>query len=159
MTRTVVRPRRCCHEALGDACLGVGVDRARGLDEHEHLGVAHERAGEGHPLALAAGQGAAALLEHAVQAVLDRLEDVEGARDVDPREALLVARPAEGLAQGPAEQVRLGLGHDDAGAHGGDGQVVEGRSPQRTPCRPGRGAAQAVRDDRGLLRRARSRGP
>ena len=52
--------------------------------------------------------------------------------------ALLVAGPAQGLAHRPAEQVRVGLGHDDARAHGIHRQVVEGTAPQRTPCRPGR---------------------
>ena len=131
------------HQPLGDPRLGVGVDRARRLDEHEHLGVAQQGAGQGDPLALPTRQCPAALLELAVHPVLERVEGVGGAGDPHGGVALLVARPAQGLAHRPAEQVRVGLGHHDARAHGIHRQVVEG---DRTPAHAvpaGPGAARA----------------
>ena len=99
MTTTVVRPLRCCGEPPGDAGLGVGVDGARRLDEDEHVGVAQQRPGEGEPLALAAGERAAALLELAVEAAVDRGEGIVGVGDVEGGEPGVVVGPAELSAQ------------------------------------------------------------
>ena len=52
----------------GDAGLGVGVDRARRLDEHEDLGVGEQRSGQDEALPLAARERAAALLDVARRA-------------------------------------------------------------------------------------------
>ena len=92
---TVVRPARCVAEAGGDPGLGVGVDGRGGLDEDEHLRVGGEGAHEHEPLALATGQAAAALLELALPAAGQRVEDVVGRRGVEGPLGLLAAQPAE----------------------------------------------------------------
>ena len=66
---TVVRPARCAAQPRGDPRLGVGVDRRGRLDQHQDLGVGGERAGQHQPLPLAAGERAAALGDHGVEAV------------------------------------------------------------------------------------------
>ena len=60
-----------------DRGLGLVVDGAGGLVEDEHGGVAQQRAGQGEPLALAAGEGDAALADPGVEAVGQRLDEVE----------------------------------------------------------------------------------
>ena len=69
-------------EALGDAGLGVGVDGARRVDEDEDLGVAQQRPDQREPLALAAGERAAPLLELAVEPAVDRVDGVGRVRGV-----------------------------------------------------------------------------
>ena len=66
-----------------DATLGVGVDRRGRLDEDEELGVGEERARQGQPLALAAREAATALFDEGVEAVVEGLEDVDGARRLE----------------------------------------------------------------------------
>lgn len=68
-------------EAPGDAGLGVRVDGARRLDEHEGVRLGQEGARQGEPLALAAGEGPAPLLDLVVETAGQRLEHVVAARD------------------------------------------------------------------------------
>src|SRR6478609_4082385 len=94
----------------GDPRLGVGVDRAGRLDQDERAGPGEQRAGQGQPLALAAGERAAALLDLAVQAVGQRLEHVLAAGHGQRREdRVVVVAPArvELVAQGAGEQARV----------------------------------------------------
>ena len=66
---SVVRPAaRRLHRLLHRA-LALGVERAGRLVEEEHRGVAQDGAGDGQPLALAAGQHHAALADVGVVAL------------------------------------------------------------------------------------------
>ena len=58
-------------EAGDDARLGVRVDGARRLDEQQNLGIQQQGASQDEALALAAGEGPAAFLDLAVEAVGD----------------------------------------------------------------------------------------
>ena len=115
-----------------DPGLGVRVDRGGRLDQHQDLGVAGQRAGQHQPLPLAAGERPAALGDHGVEAVGQRLEDVvgrgglEGARHVARR--LLSQHGGE-----PArEQGGAGVGDHDPAAYVGAAQPVSGTPPRVT---------------------------
>ena len=66
-------------QPLGDEQLGVRVDRAGRLDQHQDLGVGEQRAGQREPLALTAGEAAAGLVDRCVETLGQRVEDVLGA--------------------------------------------------------------------------------
>ena len=68
-TTTVVTPGAEAVQLAGDAGLGVGVDGARRLDEHEDLGVREQRPGEHEPLPLPARERAAPLVDDLVEAL------------------------------------------------------------------------------------------
>ena len=84
-----------------DPRLGVRVDRARRLDEDEHLGVREQRAREDEPLPLAARERAAALVDGRVEPVGERVEHVLGVRDRDrlADRAVVRARAPTGRAR------------------------------------------------------------
>ena len=91
----------------GDPGLGVGVDRAGRLDQHQDLGVGGERAGQHQPLPLAAGEGPAPLGDLGVQALGQRLEDVLGRRGVERRlDARRAADDVEPVGEPAGEQRR-----------------------------------------------------
>ena len=76
-----------------------------------------ERAGEHHPLALAAGQAAAALVEHALPAAGQRVVDVLGVGDPDRLLGLLAGQHAvrvDGVLQGAGEELAAGVADHDA---------------------------------------------
>ena len=77
------------------------VDGTRGLDEDQRLGVREQRAGQREALPLAAGERPAALLDLAVQAVGERLEDVLAAGD---REGAQDRGVVVAAATGPARR-------------------------------------------------------
>ena len=64
----VVRPRRSLVERRLDRALGLVVQRAGRLVEHQHPRVAQQRAGDRQPLLLAAGEPVAAGADHGVVA-------------------------------------------------------------------------------------------
>jgi hypothetical protein len=71
-------PGAVAAEPRRDPGLGVRVDRGGGLDQHQDLRVRGQRADQDQTLPLPAGEGAAALGHHRVQAVGQCLEDVVG---------------------------------------------------------------------------------
>ena len=66
---SVVRPRIRLRERLLHQPLGLGVERRGGLVQDQDRRVLQDRAGDRDPLALAAGEPAAALADHGVVAV------------------------------------------------------------------------------------------
>lgn len=70
-----------------DALLGLAVDLAERLVEDEDRRVAEDRAGQGDPLRLAAGEGAAGGAEDGVVAVGERVDEL-----VDERAATSARR-------------------------------------------------------------------
>ena len=82
----VVRPRADLVEGGLDGALGLVVQRAGGLVEHQDRRVAQQRAGDREPLLLATGEPVAAGADDGVVAVGQRRDQV-----VDP------GRPAGGL--------------------------------------------------------------
>ena len=70
-------------QALRDATLGVGVDRGGRLDEHEEVRVHEEHPHEREALALSAREAPTTLLDLGVEAVLQGVKDVLGARELD----------------------------------------------------------------------------
>src|SRR6476661_5851165 len=112
------RPRVC---SLTEAMSATGSDRvddgARRLDEHERVGPGEERAGQGEALALAAGEGPAALLDLVVEPAGQRLEHVVAARDregLEDRGVVVVAPRVELGAQGAGEEPYVGLRGSEA---------------------------------------------
>ncbi len=103
-------------ERLADGALGLHVERARGLVEHEHRRVAQDGAGDRDPLALAAGEAEAALADDGVVALgqrRDRVVDLGGARRLlDLLVGRIRPREAQVLAHRGVEEV--GLLRDDA---------------------------------------------
>ncbi len=65
-----------------DQLLGAGVDRRRGVVEHEHAGVGEHGTSDGDALALATGEGEAALADDGVVGVGERLDEDRGTRDL-----------------------------------------------------------------------------
>ena len=98
--------QRLLHRALG-----LGVQRARRLVEHQHRRVAQHRAGDRDALLLAAGEAVAALADDGVVAVGqrgDQLVDLRGARGgLDLGVGGLRAGEAQVLADRGVEQVGL----------------------------------------------------
>ena len=81
----VVRPSARLVERLLHGALGLGVQRAGGLVEHQHRRVAQDRARDRDALLLAAGEAVAALADERVVAVgqrRDQVVDLRGARGV-----------------------------------------------------------------------------
>ena len=113
-------------ERLLDRALGLDVERAGRLVEHEHGRVAQDRAGDRDALLLAAGEAEAALADDGVVAVGqpgDRVVDLGGAGGLlDLLVAGVRPREAQVLAHGGVEQV--GLLRDDAD---GVGERAEGQ--------------------------------
>ena len=85
-------------EAAGHARLGMGVQRAGRLDEHEGGGLGQQGARQGDPLALAPGQGPSLLGDHAGQAPVQRGQDVVGVGGPQGDEQPVVA--GQGLGGG-----------------------------------------------------------
>ena len=124
----MVLPARNVAELAGDANLGMGVDGARRLDEHEDLGVREQRPREHEPLPLAARERAAALVDDLVQACRQRDEHVFGGGHLDRIRDLAVARACprvELAAERAREDQRIGLADEDPAAHDGERQPVE----------------------------------
>ena len=84
-------------ERLVDLGLHLRVDRGRGVVEHQDRGVGEQRAGQGHPLALPAGQGEPLLADHRVVAVRQGGDEAVGLGRPCRRHDLLPGgvRPAE----------------------------------------------------------------
>ena len=127
---TVVCLSLASAQALRDSGLGVRVDRARRLDEHEHLGVGEERSREHEPLALTAREGAAPLVDVRVQTLGQRLDDVfcvrDGDRRVDPLVVSVRALPrVELAAQRAREDDRVRFADDDSPANRVDRELGE----------------------------------
>ena len=95
--------------------LGLGVECARRLVEQQHPRVAHERARDRQPLALATREPGAAFADHGVPALRLRLDDLERVRVAQGGEHPVVAHLAEAvgdvLADRALEEHRL-LRHD-----------------------------------------------
>ena len=144
-------------QPLGDPRLGVGVDGARGLDEHEHLGVGEQRAGQREALALAAGERPAALLDLAVQPVgrapRGRRRRWRPTRAREDRRVVVAAPRVELVAQRPLNRrgsvstttTRRRTVVERAGRRGDV-------RPRRTPCRVLAEPAQPVGQRGGVLR-------
>ena len=66
-------------QRLVDLLLDLHVDRRRGVVEHEDRRVHQQRAGDREPLALATGEREAALADHRVVALGQRLHELVGA--------------------------------------------------------------------------------
>ena len=90
----VVRPAAMRDQPLGDQRLGVRVHRRRRLDQDQDLRVEPERPSQHHPLTLAAGQPAAALVDPTLPAAGQAVEDVLGRSGVQRRLGLRQAQPA-----------------------------------------------------------------
>ena len=97
---------RLLHEPLG-----LGVERARRLVEHEDRRVAQDRPRDRDPLLLAAGEAVAALADDGVVALGQRRDHVVDARRLGGGLDLLVGgvrlREAQVLAHRRVEEVRL----------------------------------------------------
>ena len=120
----------CGLQRLGDPRLGVRVDRAGRLVQHEDGGVGDQGAGEDEPLALAAGQRPATLLDLGVQAVRQRVEDVVGVGGPHRRHQGGVVpggvpERVELAAQGAGEQPRVLVADEHQSTDGVDGEVGE----------------------------------
>ena len=143
-------------EQAGDPGLGVGVDGARRLDEDEDVRGAKEGAGEGDPLALPSGEGAAALVEAVVEPVVEGFEDVTGRGGGEGGIPVGVRGATEGGPQGAAEQVGVGLADDDRLPDGADRPVIErGLAPRdavpagdQPPSSPSSGRGSSARSSR-----------
>ena len=141
-------------EPRRDARLGVGVDRARRLDEHECLGVGEQRPGQREALALAAGEGAAALLDLVVEAAGERLEHVVTTRDRqrgEDRRVVVLAPRVELVAQRAGEEAGVGLGHDDPSPQLGERGVGEAGPVDARLGLLGAEPAEPVGQDGGVL--------
>ena len=121
-------------QATGHARLGVGVQGAGGLDEHEGGSLGEQGAGQGDALALTAGQRAPLLRDHAGQAPIQRGQDVPGVGDLQGgQQPVVPGQPGCGGAHVLVDGVdarALGLrGHERAHADGlgrGGAAHVEG---------------------------------
>ena len=139
----VVRPRRSCGQARGDAGLGDGVDGGRRIVQHEHRRVDRQRAGQRDPLALPARQRPPAFGDGGRDAVGQRAGHlVDGGRG----HRFVGERPgSEVLGDGAGEQVRVVRGDQHHLAH--PARVHSGQIDRVDRHRAGRGvggAAEAV---------------
>src|SRR5690606_11839596 len=122
-----------------DLRFDLGVDGAGGVVEDEQAGVAGEGAGEGDPLALAAGEAGAALAEFGVQAVLEVADELVGPGggqslpDAGVVDALAVERDVG--ADGVVEDEGNLLDQRGGGGEGGGGEFaqVDAVEPDRAP--------------------------
>ncbi len=106
--------------AGGDPRLGVGVDRRGGLDQHEDGCVGGERPREHDPLALAAGQPAATLVEHALPAARERVVHVLGVGHAHGLLGLGAGQPAvrvDGVLERAGEELAAGVADQDLPAY------------------------------------------
>src|SRR5690606_9647266 len=87
-------------DGLLDQVLGGGVDGAGGVVEHEDRRVGQQRPRDGQPLALAAGQGDAALADDGVVAVVELADELGGLR--------VFGRPYDGVDR---KSTRLNSSH------------------------------------------------
>ncbi len=97
-------------------------------------GVGGERPGEHDPLALAAGQPAATLVEHALPAARERVVHVLGVGHADGLLGLGASQPAvrvDGVLQGAGEELAAGVADQDLPAY-----VVQRRSAQVDAAEP-----------------------
>ena len=104
-------------EPLSDPGLGVRVDGRGRLDEDEDLRVGGERAHEDESLPLPAGEAAAALVETALPAAGQRVEDVLAGCRVEGELGLRAGQAAEGVdrvAKGAGEDLGRRVADEDA---------------------------------------------
>ena len=105
------------------------VDRTGGVDEHQHLGVGQQRAGQRQALPLTARELPTALVHVRVEALGQRLQHVVGRRHAQRLEDVAVVDGpvprVQLVTQRPGEQPRLRFGHEDAVAHRVQGQALE----------------------------------
>src|SRR5699024_672464 len=109
----------CGADAVGDPVLGDGVDRGRGVVQHEYGGGSGQRAGQRDALALPAGPGRAVGGEMFLEAVRGELDDVGGAGVLQQAGDLCVVEAGsrvEVLAQAPLEEVHVVGVHEQVGA-------------------------------------------
>ncbi len=100
----------CARDAGEDLLLERRVHRAERVVEHEHARRAHQRARQRDPLALPAGEGEAAVAEHAVEAAVEPGDDVVGRGRGDrgmQRGGVALAAEEEVLGEGVGEEERL----------------------------------------------------
>ncbi len=81
-------------EAGEDAFLERRVDRRSGVVEQDHSGLPRECPGQGHPLALAAGEGDAPLTDDGLVPVWEIVAEVSGTGDVEGLDQLVVGTVA-----------------------------------------------------------------
>ena len=132
------------------------VDRARRLDEDEHLGVGEERPREHEPLALAARERPPALVDVGVEAA-ELVEHVLGVRDRHRRQqrrvvAVRAAPRVELRPQRAREEHRIGLADDDAPPNGLDRKVRQPHVAEDDPVVVTSETAEPVGDLGRLLR-------
>ena len=125
----VVRPCGQAVERLLDGALGLGVQRAGRLVEHQHPRVAQQRAGDRDALLLAAGEPVAARADHGVVAVgqaRDQVVDLGGARGaLDLGVGGVGPGVAQVLPHGGVQQVGLLADHADDRGEVGQAQVAQ----------------------------------
>ena len=158
VTMTVVLPGARLAQPLRDPRLGVRVDRARRLDEHEQLGVREQRAREHEPLALAAGERAAALVDRrrrahpaAPRCTSSRVRDRDRASG-SPSSSPPRPHGSSAVRSVPGEEDGVGLADDDPPAHRLDRQLREPHAAERRRRRRRR-TAEPVGERRRLLGR------
>ena len=98
----------------------MGVDRRRGLDQHQDRGVGGERPGQHDALALTARQPAAALVEHALPAAGQRVVHVLGVGHAHGLLGLLAGQPpvrVDGVLQRAGEELAAGVADQDLPAY------------------------------------------
>jgi hypothetical protein len=81
-------------EPARDHRLGVGVDRRCRLDQHQDLWVRAKRPGQDQPLPLATGQPARTLVDPALPATRESLEDILRRSRVQRQLGLLQRQPS-----------------------------------------------------------------
>src|SRR5581483_109223 len=98
-------------QRLLNGALGARVEVAGGLVEYEDLRIAEDRARDGKPLALAAGEVGAAFADQRCKALRELVDELLQSRQLRGARDLLHGRiaPAEGdvLRDRPVENVRL----------------------------------------------------
>ena len=117
--------------------------------------LGEQRPGQGEALALAAGEGPAALLDLVVEPAGQRLEHVVAARDregLEDRGVVVVAPRVELVAQGAGEEAGVGLARRrPGGGPRASGGVGEAGPVERAVGLLGTEAAEPVGERRGVL--------
>ena len=161
VTTTVVRPARKSCEPAGDAGLGVRVDRARRLDEHEDLRRPRAAPGRARAAAAARRRTSGRARRRARRARPGSATSTSSAAATSIAVGdLVVARPrprVELAAQGAGEDQGVGLADEDPPAHDLERQPVE-RGRRRASRRSRRRAGRAGRRGRSSRRARRRRG-
>ena len=130
------------------------VDRTGGVDEHQHLGVGQQRAGQRQALPLTARELPTALVHVRVESLRQRLQHVVGRCHAQRLEDVAVVNGpvprVQLVTQRPGEQPRLRFGHEDAVAHRVQGQALERYVAERDAVLLDQ-PTQPVRDGRCLV--------